>query len=114
MIRNEISLTITRRYEIQKIYEGRVLSSRKNAKMRKERLRGLYFHASARCLASVFAAEKNTSLRFTVRNKGATGARSTPKRANARKKTYADDHFSFFLSPPLFLSLSIFFFERRV
>lgn len=82
--------------------------------MRKERLRGLYFHASARCLASVFAAEKNTSLRFTVRNKGATGARSTPKRANARKKTYADDHFSFFLSPPLSLSLSIFFFERRV
>lgn len=79
--------------------------------MRKERLRGLYFHASARCLASVFAAEKNTSLRFTVRNKGATGARSTPKRANARKKTYADDHFSFFLSPPppsLSLSLSFF------
>lgn len=35
MIRNEISLTITRRYEIQKIYEGRVLSTRKNAKIRK-------------------------------------------------------------------------------
>lgn len=54
------------------------------------------------------ATEKNTSLRFTVRNKGATGARSTTEKSERSKENLR----SFFLFP-FSLSLSIFFFEHN-
>lgn len=104
MIRN-----FDRRYEIQKIHRGydtrdKLVECYRNAKIRNARTSTRIMFARECSVFGLFATEKNTSLRFTVRNKGATGARSTPKRANARKKTYADHHFSFFLSLSLLLS----------
>lgn len=55
---------------------------------------GSCLHAIARCLVVLSATEKNTSLRFTVRNKGATGARSTLKRERTlERKPARDDNF---------------------
>lgn len=57
---------------------------------------GSCLHAIARCLVVLSATEKNTSLRFTVRNKGATGARSTLKRERTlERKPARDDNFFF-------------------
>lgn len=55
---------------------------------------GSCLHAIARCLVVLSATEKNTSLRFTVRNKGATGVRSTLKRERTlERKPARDDNF---------------------